>query len=271
MSDGLDQLARLLADGVIAQLRAEGKIPSAGPSWTGDSNIAAAPSAASAKPIPPGLCPQPLWHPDAPRSFDNARVAKGEVPIGVSARHCHVTQEALEVLFGKGAKLTFFKPLMQKGEFAAKEKIDVVGPGGKIEGVRILGPTRNLNQVEVAVPDLRALGLKAPVRPSGTHDGSPGATLVGPTGAWTMPTGVIRANRHIHLSPKNAADLGLKENDVVAVHIPGGKPATLYDVQIRVRDTFVAQFHLDTDDGNAMDATDGESAFIVEKLGSLKK
>jgi putative phosphotransacetylase len=280
MSDGFDQLARMLADAVVGRLRDSGQIPSAGQSYfDGSQAPASVPApyaearqphpAANPAPIAPGLFQGKLWHPDSPRTFADERVKKGEVPIGVSARHCHVTQEALEVLFGKGAKLNFHRPLMQEGEFAAAERLTVRGPGGQIEGVRILGPTRNLVQVEVAQTDLRTLGMTAPVRPSGTHDGSSGALLIGPAGQWKMERGVIRANRHIHLSQKNAADLGLKENDVVAVHVPGVKPTSFYDVQIRVRDTFRAQFHLDTDDGNALDVKDGDVAHIIQKIGHL--
>jgi putative phosphotransacetylase len=273
----------MVADAVVGRLRDNGKIPDTGSSYVGNgasangngsSAGASLPYAdarpATPAPVEPGLYQGQLWHPESPRTFSDERVARGEVPIGVSARHCHVTQEALEVLFGPGAELHFHRPLMQGGEFAAKERLTVRSDnGGEIQGVRILGPVRNLVQVEVSQTDLRQLKMSAPIRPSGTHDGSSGATLIGPAGEWRMERGVIRANRHLHLSPKNAQDLGLAENDVVAIHVNGSKPTTFYDVQIRVRDTFAAQFHLDTDDGNALDARDGDTAHIIEKVGRL--
>jgi len=264
MSHDLDALARLLADGVMSSLREQGRLSKPGPSR----DMSGRPIGVAEGPASPAGGPvtmQGLWHPEAPPPWDDARIAKGEVPIGVSARHCHVTDAAMAVLFGPGAKLRFSKPLMQRGEFAAEEKVAVRGPKGTIDGIRILGPTRNLVQVEVAVPDLRQIGINAPMRPSGVHDGSPGCALIGPFGEYKMTTGVIRANRHVHLSPKNAADLKVKENDLVVVHIPGPKPTTYYDVQVRVRDTFHAQLHLDTDDANAVEVRDGDLAVILSK------
>jgi propanediol utilization protein len=281
MSEQIDQLASALADAVIEQMRGAGRLPTAGGSWVagswvggkegGAALVVASAAGTAAGRVPDGLDTDPLWHPAAPRTFSRERVAQGEVPVGVSARHCHVTQEALVALFGPGASLTFDFPLMQKGEFAARERVTVRAQGGdrEIKGVRILGPTRNLVQVEVAQTDLRVLRIDAPVRPSGTHDGSPGALLIGPAGTWTMPSGVIRANRHVHLSPANATALGLAENDVVEVRLEGPKPLTYHDVQVRVRDTFAAQFHLDTDDANAADVSDGFVARIVRKVGRL--
>jgi putative phosphotransacetylase len=157
---------------------------------------------------------------------------------------------------------------MQMGEYASREKLIVQGPDGRqVKNLRILGPTRNLVQVELAQTDLRQLGMSAPIRPSGTHDGSPGALLIGPAGQFQMTTGVIRANRHLHLHTLHAQALNLKENDILAVHVPGTKPTTMYDVQVRIRDTFRAQLHLDTDDANALDVKNGQPAYIVEKIG----
>ena len=191
-------------------------------------------------------------------------VAKGYIPVGVSARHVHVSPQHLEQLFGKGRQLTPYRDLLQKGEYAAQETVTLVGPRQRsIEKVRILGPTRPETQVEIALTDAVQLGLRPPVRPSGNHQGSPGVLIVGPVGFVALETGVIRANRHIHLSTDDAQALGLKDNDLVLVKVEADRPLVYYDVQIRVKDSFVAQMHLDTDDANAAGIKDGDKVKII--------
>src|SRR3989442_377441 len=135
------------------------------------------------------------------------RIAAAPNPlvVNVSARHCHLTQEAVEILFGKGHQLQVWKPLYQEGQFAAKETLTLIGPRSRvISNLRILGPCRNLNQVELAYTDAIALGFEIPLRPSGNIEGTPGGMLMGPAGFFEMKQGVIRALRHVHMHPEEA-------------------------------------------------------------------
>jgi len=211
----------------------------------------------------------------APESFSYASgvtapehsIEKGFVRIGVSARHCHVSQQDLETLFGPGAKLTVYRGLLQPGEFAAEQTITLVGPRMRaLEKVRILGPTRKKTQVEVSLTDAIYLGFRPPVRPSGNHQGSVGGVLVGPAGAVTLADGVIRANRHIHLHTRDAQVLGLHDNMKVMVRIDGERPVLYHDVQLRVSDKFVSEMHLDTDDANAVGVKSGDAAQIISGI-----
>lgn len=194
-------------------------------------------------------------------------IEKGFVRIGVSARHCHLTPEHVEILFGPGARLTVYRDLLQPGEFAAEQTLTVVGPRMRaLEKVRILGPARKKTQVEVSLTDAIYLGLRPPVRPSGNHEGSVGAVLVGPKGSVNLESGVIRANRHIHLHTRDAQLLGLQDNMRVMVRIGGDRPVLYHDVQLRVSDKFVSEMHLDTDDANAAGVTSGDYAQIVSGI-----
>lgn len=203
--------------------------------------------------------------PDASRTLAN-----GFIPIGVSARHCHVTPAQVELLFGPGAKLTPMKALKQPGQFAAKEVVSIIGPRGRaIEGVRILGPARDETQVEVSLTDCIHLGVIAPVRASGDHHDTPGIIIVGPKGHLPIDRGLIRANRHIHLHTSEAAVLKLRDDEEVMVKIDGDKPVIYYGVQVRVSDEYVAEFHLDTDDANAVGIKDGNVAQVVRSAGDV--
>jgi putative phosphotransacetylase len=195
-------------------------------------------------------------------------IRAGKVMIGVSARHCHLTPEHVETLFGAGKKLTVFKPMLQPGEYASEQTVTVVSPAGRCLGpVRVLGPERKTSQVEISLTDCYALGLKQlpPVRPSGDHRESIGITLVGPAGSVTLKSGVIRANRHIHLHTSQAAALGLKDNDVVEVLVQGERPTVLMGCQLRAHPNFKAEMHLDTDDANAAGIKSGEFVQILLK------
>lgn len=175
-----------------------------------------------------------------------------KVMVETSARHVHVTQETLEILFGKEATLTKKKDLSQPGQFACVERIDVVGPKGEMKNVSILGPVRKADQVELSLTDLRKIGISAPVRESGDLDGTPGCKLVGPAGEVEIAQGVIAAKRHIHLTPKDAEEAGVKDKQIVSVAVGGeGRKLIFGDVVVRVSDSYAAAMHIDTDESNA--------------------
>lgn len=175
-----------------------------------------------------------------------------KILVETSARHVHVTDEQLAVLFGEGHQLTKKKDLSQPGQFACEERVTVVGPKSEMTGVSILGPTRKAAQVELSLTDARKLGLAAPVRESGCVEGSPACKLVGPAGEVEIPCGVIAAKRHIHLSDKEAAEFGLNDKQVVSVKVESdGRSLTFGDVVVRVNPNFAAAMHIDTDESNA--------------------
>ncbi|NBD37811.1 MAG: phosphate propanoyltransferase [Verrucomicrobia bacterium] len=181
-----------------------------------------------------------------------AAEAANPLVVNVSARHCHLTQEAVEILFGAGHKLTPMKWLYQEGQFAAKETVTLVGPRSRIiSNLRILGPCRSLNQVELAFTDAIALGFKVPVRPSGKIEGTPGCMLMGPKGFFEMNEGVIRAAPHAHLSPADAAFYGVKGGDMMKLRVGGAIGVTFDRLLARVDDSFKLEVHIDTDEGNA--------------------
>lgn len=187
------------------------------------------------------------------------------VKIGVSQRHIHLSREDLDTLFGKGYELTPKKVLMGK-EFASAEVVTLVGPSLKaIENVRVLGPVRKNTQVEISRTDTFVLKVSPPVRPSGEIKGSERIVVVGPKGSVYLKEGVIIANRHIHLTPDFAKSLNLTDNDYVDVVIDGVKPTKFYDVQIRVRDDFNVEMHIDTDDANSSGLKNGDVVHIITK------
>ena len=174
-----------------------------------------------------------------------------EVLVEISARHVHVTDEALEILFGKGHKLTPKKNLSQPGQFACEEKVTVVGPKSQLKA-SILGPTRPENQVELSLTDARAIGVTAPIRESGDVKGSGVCKLVGPAGEIELTEGVIAAKRHIHMTPENAEKFGIKDKQIVSVKIPTeGRALVFGDVVARVSDKYKLAMHIDTDEANA--------------------
>ena len=174
-----------------------------------------------------------------------------KVKIGLSNKHVHLCREHLDILFGEGHELTPIKDLGQPGQYACDEKVDIVGPKGTLKGVRILGPLRPVTQIEVSMTDARTIGLKAPLRESGDLDGTPGCTLIGPAGELELETGVIVASRHVHLSPEQAAEAGLKDKDIVSLKIEGDRGVIFNNALVRVSPKFLAECHLDTDEGNA--------------------
>lgn len=175
----------------------------------------------------------------------------GKVPVGVSNRHIHLSAEDLETLFGPDYELTPIKDLSQTGQFAADEKLTIVTPKNAIQNVRVLGPVRSQTQVEISRTDAFALGLRPPVRDSGSLENSEGITLVGPKGSIHIKEGVIIALRHIHMSPKDAEEFGVKDKDIVSVKAGGERGVIFTNVLVRVRDDFVLEMHIDTDEANA--------------------
>lgn len=172
--------------------------------------------------------------------------------VNVSARHCHLTQDAVETLFGKGHQLTPWKSLYQDGQFAAKEAVTLIGPRSRvISNLRILGPCRSLNQVELAYTDAIALGFEIPLRSSGNIQGTPGCMLMGPAGFLEMKQGVIRALRHVHMHPTDAEFYGVKNGEDMRLKIGGPCAIILDKLLVRVDESFKLEVHIDTDEGNA--------------------
>lgn len=194
------------------------------------------------------------------------------IPIAVSARHVHLTRATLDLLYGKDYELTEYKPLSQPGQFAANETVTLIGPKNKIEKVRILGPLRPKDQVEISKTDEFFLGIDAPVRDSGNVAGTPGITLSGPKGIAELKEGVIIAWRHIHMHPNDAILFGVKDKDVVNVDVHDeDRPLTFKNVLIRVSDKFKLEMHIDTDEANAAEIVSGEEGVLsrVAKTGCL--
>jgi propanediol utilization protein len=190
------------------------------------------------------------------RAKTNGKPAAPKLVVNISARHCHVTQEDLERLFGPGHKLTVHKPLYQDGFFAAAEAVTIIGPRHRmIPNVRILGPCRDHSQVELAFTDAISLGLDVPVRKSGDHRDSPGAYLLGPAGMIELPRGVIRHERHVHIGPADAAHYAVKDGDRINLRVKSTCSAVLEDLLVRQAPAAKLEVHLDTDEGNAVDLT----------------
>lgn len=191
------------------------------------------------------------------------RVKPGAIPVGISNRHCHVSQADLETLFGAGYQLKVMKNLSQPGQYAAEECVTIVGRKGTLEKVRILGPCRGSTQVEISWTDSFALGVPAVVRDSGDTKGTPGAIMLGPKGHVVMKEGVIVASRHIHMHTKDAEKMGLKDNDRVSAKTSGPRSIIFNNVLIRVSEKFALDFHLDTDEANAAGLKNGDSVEVI--------
>ena len=177
----------------------------------------------------------------------------GDIPVGISNRHIHLSREDLEVLFGAGYELTPLKDLSQPGQYACKETLTILGPSMRsIEGVRVLGPLRKESQVEISRTDSFTLKVKPPVRESGSLEGSAPIIIVGPKGVVSLDKGCIIANRHIHMHTDDAARFGVADGDYVDIDVPSGARRTRwFDVQVRVSPKFALEMHVDTDDANA--------------------
>jgi len=186
------------------------------------------------------------------RPLPLAAIAPNPLVVNVSARHCHLTPAAVEVLFGKGHQLQVHKPLYQAGHFAAKEAVTLIGPRSRvISNLRILGPCREFNQVELAYTDAVALGFEIPLRLSGNIQDTPGCMLMGPSGFFEMKQGAIRAARHVHMHPVDAEFYGVKNGDEMKLRIGGSCGIVLDKMLCRVDKSFKLEVHIDTDEGNA--------------------
>lgn len=176
-----------------------------------------------------------------------------KVLVETSARHVHLTEEQIEILFGKGATLTHKKDLSQPGQFACEERVTLVGPKKPIANVIILGPARKAGQVEISYTDARTLGIDAPVRESGDVAGTPGCKIIGPAGELDLAEGVIIAKRHVHLDPATAEQFGLSDKQIVSLKIDNGlgRSTVFGDLVVRVNKNFAPAVHLDTDEANA--------------------
>jgi putative phosphotransacetylase len=189
---------------------------------------------------------------------------KKEVPIGVSARHIHLSQEHVELLFGSGYALTEMKPLSQPGQYAANETVAVVGPKGSFPKVRILGPARKATQLEVSRTDAFALGVNPPVRESGNIAGSASITIQGPAGEVTIAEGVIVAARHIHFHTSDAEKFGIQDKARLRVRVGGERGVVFEHVVARVSPEFALDMHIDTDEANAAGVRNGDIAEIID-------
>jgi putative phosphotransacetylase len=197
------------------------------------------------------------------------------IPVGVSNRHFHLSQTDLDKLFGAGYQLTKLRDVSQKGQFATQETLNVVGPKGKIDNIRIVGPARGKTQLEISRSDAIILGLDPPVRYSGDLSGTPGVKVVGPKGEIVLSEGVIIPQRHIHMSPADATAFGVKDRDrvIIAPMASSTKSAgqsedrtIIFDnVLIRVHESFVLDFHIDTDEANASGLRNGDKVYIAGK------
>jgi len=188
-------------------------------------------------------------------SVDEDLCSSSNLVASVSARHCHLTDQHVETLFGPGRKLTPAKPLYQDGFFAAKETVMVVGPRRRmLPNVRVLGPTRPHSQVELAITDGISLGIDLPVRPSGQISGTPGCVLVGPAGVVKLHEGVIRAERHVHMNETDAAYFGVQQGDRIDLRVVSSHCSVVFNgLLVRVDSTSKLEVHIDTDEGNACD------------------
>jgi propanediol utilization protein len=197
------------------------------------------------------------------------QVASGPAPelrVSSSARHMHISPENVEVLFGKGAELTVHKWLYQEGQFASEQTVTMVGPRKRIiPNLRILGPCRNLTQIELSITDAIQLGIDVPVRMSGDIEGTPGAYIMGPKGFLEMKNGVIRAARHVHMSPADAAFYGVKHLDLITLRVKSKGCTTRFDdLLVRVDPSFKLEVHIDTDEANACDLEHAEKVVLFK-------
>lgn len=193
------------------------------------------------------------------------QINEAVVPVGVSNRHIHLSEEDVESLFGKGYKLTQRQQLKQPGQYAAEETVMVIGPKGIIDRVRVLGPIRSSTQLEISQTDSFKLGVKVPLRESGDIDGTPGIVIKGPKGIIKKDQGVILAMRHIHLDTYSANKYGLKDKEKVKVTFAGSRGITFENVLIRVSKHYVPEMHIDIDEANAGLIQNGELAKIVKE------
>jgi len=200
-----------------------------------------------------------------------AGVAEPKLVVNISARHMHVTPEHLEILFGPGAKLTVLRDLYQNGHFASEQTVTIIGPRHRtITNLRILGPCRPKSQIELSFTDGIAMGLQLPTRMSGNVEGTPGCIVLGPKGHIELKEGVIRAQRHVHMHPRDAEYYGVTNGDNVQLRVESSCPATFEDVVCRVDEAVKLEVHLDTDEGNACDLVNATRVELIGRTGGAK-
>ncbi len=196
-------------------------------------------------------------------AYQRSSEPRRTIPVAISARHVHLTEDAVATLFGEDHTLTPRNPLSQPGQFACEETVAVVGPRGRLDRVRVLGPVRRACQVEVSRTDEFTLGIDAPIRRSGDVEGSAGVTLEGPEGSLSLTEGVIQAQRHIHMTPGDAEYFGVRDRDIVEVRIDSqGRDLTFGDVTVRVSPKFALEMHIDTDEANAAEIQPGHEGML---------
>ncbi len=187
-----------------------------------------------------------------------------KIPVGISSRHIHLSEEDVEKLFGKGYKLKPMKDLSQKGQYACEECLDLVTEKGVIEKVRVLGPTRPNTQVEIALTDARKLGIAPPIRPSGKIDDTPGIILKYKTKKVPINKGVIVAEAHVHMNEEDAKQFNVKDNDKINLRYQGKRSGVFENVVVRVHPSFTLDFHVDTDEGNAFAMSNKDYVEVVK-------
>jgi len=191
--------------------------------------------------------------------------ARPSVVVNISARHMHITQKDLETLFGAGAKLTVYRDLYQQGYFASEQMVTIIGPRHRtITNLRILGPVRPENQIELSFTDGIAMGIDLPVRMSGSVKGTPGCIVMGPKGYIEMKEGVIRAQRHAHMNPEEAVQLGVKDGDSMKLHVDSDCPITLEGIVARIGKGLRLEVHLDTDEGSACNLANARGVELMK-------
>lgn len=186
-----------------------------------------------------------------------------KITVGVSNKHAHLTQEQIEVLFGEGFELTFFRKIKQPDEFVSNEKIQVVGPKGSLRDVRIMGPERAKAQIEMTLTNAREIGVHAAVRVSADVEKTDGVKLVGPKGDVDLKEGVIASVRHLHMTPEEAELLGLKDRQRVSIETMGERGVIFKNVIVRIDPLFSLEFHIDTDEANGAGLNSGDEVFLV--------
>jgi propanediol utilization protein len=218
----------------------------------------------------PGLATTPFGAEASDKYPSPEVIAQQGFPCNVSARHGHLTPEHVEILFGRGAKLTPFKWLYQEGQFASEQRVHIVGPRGSITNVRILGPERSKSQFEISRTDALSIGVMPPILQSVNHGTGAPITVVGPAGSVHLDDALIRAKRHVHLHPDEAQLLGVKDGDEIGVELPGSDQGLLlYNTLIRVDASFHAEMHIDTDEGNAAGIEAGAKGFVLSARSGI--
>jgi len=191
-------------------------------------------------------------------------ILANKIPIALSNKHLHISQEHLEILFGEGYELTKIKDLSQPGQYACEEKVDIVGPKGTLKGLRILGPVRPETQIEISISDGFKLGVDAPIRDSGKLQDTPGLKIVGPKGEVKIDKGVIVAARHIHMYTDDATKYGVEDKDIVSVKVGGPRGLIFDNVLVRVHPSFALEMHVDIEEGNAAGVKNGDLVELIK-------